>query len=890
MKNRSSAQIRQDFLTFFEEKGHAVVDSAPVVPRNDSTLLFTNAGMNQFKPIFLDEQKGVKKNGKIWNRATDTQRCIRVSGKHNDLEEVGRDTYHHTLFEMLGNWSFGDYFKKEAIRWAWELLVDVWELEPERLYATVFEGDESDGLPMDEEAANFWKSETDINPNHILACGKKDNFWEMGDTGPCGPCSEVHIDLRSDDERAETPGADLVNKDHPRVMEIWNLVFIQFNRQPDGSLEKLPARHVDTGMGFERMCAVLQGKNSNYDTDLFTPVLEKIEELSGISYKDDPETDIAMQVIADHIRAVSFSIADGASPDNEGRGFVVRRILRRAVRYGWDKLNLKKPFFHKIVPALAKQFEDVFPVLPDQQKFVISVIKSEEESFLNTLGQGIELFNEVAEGKETISGEDAFKLHDTYGFPIDLTELMARERGMDVDREGFQQKMQEQKERARAAGNFKADQSGSKEWTTVHENLESRFVGYDQLAVSTKIVAYRKSGDQPAVILAETPFYAESGGQVADTGTITNGDQVMNVLDVQKNEQGFVHYVDELPADFSGEWKAEVDQYRRREIMKHHTATHLVHAALRETLGDHVVQKGSLVDEHHLRFDFSHYDPLSRDELDTIEKMVNDYIQENITRQEDRDVPIEKAKERGAMMLFGEKYGEKVRVITFNSDYSVELCGGTHVNATGEIGYFRFLNESSVASGVRRIEAVVGKAADAHLRKEKSVLQSIHQEIGQSKDPVADVHRLVEERKQLQKKIDQLQHRQSLSKLDELISGAEEIDGSILLVAGEVPHADMNLLKQLGYEALEKLPEGTIAILGAKDMEAGKVYIVATVTDDIIENKGIKAGSLVGKLGQKLGGGGGGQPKLATAGGSKPEKLEEVLNEAAEIIKQQLAE
>ncbi|MBN2731670.1 MAG: alanine--tRNA ligase [Balneolaceae bacterium] len=890
MKNRSSAQIRQDFLTFFEEKGHAVVDSAPVVPRNDSTLLFTNAGMNQFKPIFLDEQKGVKKNGKIWNRATDTQRCIRVSGKHNDLEEVGRDTYHHTLFEMLGNWSFGDYFKKEAIRWAWELLVDVWELDPGRLYATVFEGDESDGLPMDEEAATFWKSETGINPDHVLACGKKDNFWEMGDTGPCGPCSEVHIDLRSDDERAETPGADLVNKDHPRVMEIWNLVFIQFNRQPDGSLEKLPAQHVDTGMGFERMCAVLQGKNSNYDTDLFMPVLKKIEELSGISYKDDPETDIAMQVIADHIRAVSFSIADGASPDNEGRGFVVRRILRRAVRYGWDKLNLKKPFFHKIVPALAKQFEDVFPVLADQQKFVTSVIKSEEESFLNTLGQGIELFNEVAEGKETISGEDAFKLHDTYGFPIDLTELMARERGMEVDHEGFQQKMQEQKERARAAGNFKADQSGSKEWTTVHENLESRFVGYDQLAASTKIMAYRKSGDQPAVILAKTPFYAESGGQVADTGTITNGDQVMNVLDVQKNEQDFIHFVDELPADFSGEWKAEVDQYRRREIMKHHTATHLVHAALRETLGDHVVQKGSLVDEHHLRFDFSHYDPLSRDELDTIEKMVNDHIQENITRQEDRDVPIEKAKERGAMMLFGEKYGEKVRVITFNSDYSVELCGGTHVNATGEIGYFRFLNESSVASGVRRIEAVVGKAADAYLRKEKSVLQSIHQEIGQSKDPAADVHRLVEERKQLQKKIEQLQHRQSLSKLEELISGAEEVDGSILLVAGEVPHADMNLLKQLGYEALEKLPKGTIAILGAKDMEAGKVYIVATVTDDIIENKGIQAGALVGKLGQKLGGGGGGQPKLATAGGSKPEKLEEVLNDAAEIIKQQLAD
>lgn len=889
MKFKSSAEIRQDFFQFFENKQHAVVDSAPVVPRDDATLLFTNAGMNQFKPVFLGKQEGVKQKGKTWNRAVDTQRCIRVSGKHNDLEEVGRDTYHHTLFEMLGNWSFGDYFKKEAIRWAWQLLVDEWGLEPDRLYATIFEGDEDDGLPMDEEARDYWESETGINPDHILACDKKDNFWEMGETGPCGPCSEVHIDLRSDEERAATPGEDLVNKDHPKVMEIWNLVFIQFNRQPDGRLEKLPAQHVDTGMGFERICAVLQGKDSNYDTDLFTPLLQKIGELAGVSYKDDPEADIAMQVIADHIRAVSFSIADGASPDNDGRGYVVRRILRRAIRYGWDKLDLKKPFFHKLVPTLAEQFKDVFPVLADQQEFVMNVIKSEEESFLDTLGQGIKLFNEVAEGRNKISGEDAFKLHDTYGFPIDLTELMARERGMEVDHEGFEKKMNQQKERARAAGNFKADQSKFEEWTTINVGLQSTFVGYDDLRSSTRIIACRKAGDQHSVLLGKTPFYAESGGQVADTGIITNGKEVMKVLDVQKSEQGFVHYVEQLASDLKGEWQAEVDAGCRHEIMKHHTATHLVHAALRNVLGDHVEQKGSLVDAHHLRFDFSHYDPVSESELDEIEEIVNLRIQNNIVKTEDREVPIEQAKKSGATMLFGEKYGEKVRMITFDPDYSIELCGGTHVGATGEIGYFRFTNESSVASGVRRIEAVAGRAADALLRKEKAVLQSIKKEIGQSNDPAGDVHRLMEERKQLQKKIEQLQKRQSSAVLDQLINGAEEMQGAVLLVKGEVPHADMDLLKQLGYEALEKNPKGTVTVLGAKDAEAGKVYIVVTVTEDLINQKGLKAGDLVGQLGRQLGGGGGGQPNLATAGGSKPEKLAEVLDEVSGLINEQLS-
>ena len=523
MSHKSSAQIRQEFLDFFKEKDHLVVSSAPVVPQNDPTLLFTNAGMNQFKPIFLDEQSGYEKEGETWQRVVDSQRCIRVSGKHNDLEEVGHDTYHHTLFEMLGNWSFGDYFKREAIRWAWELLVDEWGLEPDRLYATVFEGDEEDGLPVDQESIELWEEETSINPDHILKFDKKDNFWEMGETGPCGPCSEVHVDIRPHEERKEKDGAELVNMDDPRVMEIWNLVFIQFNRQSDGSLEKLPAQHVDTGMGFERICAILQDKQSNYDTDLFAPLLSKIGELADVTYGDNEETDIAMRVIADHIRAVSFSIADGASPGNDGRGYVIRRILRRAIRYGWDKLDLKKPFFYKLVPTLAEQFKEVFPVLINQQDYVQNVIQSEEKSFLNTLGQGIQLFNEMAEGKDEISGEDAFKLHDTYGFPIDLTQLMARERGLDVDVEGFNKRMKEQKERARAAGKFNVDQSSQKEWITVTDTEGFEFVGYDSLSTWSNIKAIRKGGDQNALILEKTPFYAESGGQVADTGIISNG-------------------------------------------------------------------------------------------------------------------------------------------------------------------------------------------------------------------------------------------------------------------------------------------------------------------------------------------------------------------------------
>ncbi|MBR9916817.1 alanine--tRNA ligase [bacterium] len=887
MSTKTSSQIRQEFLEFFKEKGHAIVDSAPVAPKNDPTLLFTNAGMNQFKPIFLGEEKSLSHEGKEWNRAADTQKCIRVSGKHNDLEEVGYDTYHHTLFEMLGNWSFGDYFKKEAIGWAWELLVDNWGLNPDQLYATVFGGDDEDGLPVDEEAIELWKSETSIDHAHILKCGKKDNFWEMGDTGPCGPCSEIHIDLRSEEERKKVDGASLVNADDPRVMEIWNLVFIQFNRQSDGSLKTLPAQHVDTGMGFERVCAVLQGKTSNYDSDIFTPLLDKISELAGIKYSSsDSEKDIAMRVIADHIRAVAFSIADGASPGNDGRGYVIRRILRRAIRYGWDKLNFKEPFFYKLVDVLADQFKDVFPEMEAQKEYVINVIKSEEKSFLKTLGQGIQLFKEVTKGKEVISGDDAFKLHDTYGFPIDLTQLMAREKDIKVDVDRFDELMKEQKDRARAAGKFSVDQSGGGDWVLVNskEVSETHFVGYDKLKVETQFASFRKEGKRFAFKLAKTPFYAESGGQVADTGLVTNGNEYIHVTDVQKVNGEFVHYTENLPDDLSGEWIAQVDTIRRKEIQKHHSATHLVHEILRQELGDHVAQKGSLVDDHHLRFDFSHFEAVTDEELKVIEQRVNEKIQENIPLDEQRSVPIEEAKEMGAMMLFGEKYGDEVRVITFDPEFSRELCGGTHVKATGEIGYFRFTQETSVAAGVRRIEAVCGKAADQLLRNEQSLLKEIKGVIGQSTDLVADIKKLQEEKKALEKELSAQNLQNTGAKLTELFSNPESLDGNITLVKGEIQGADMDVLKQLGYDALEKSSSNTVTVLGSKDEEEGKVYLMVSVTDDLIKEKGLKAGALVGQLGRLVGGGGGGQPSLATAGGRQPEKLEEALSKVNEII------
>jgi alanyl-tRNA synthetase len=878
MSYKTSAQIRQDFFDFFEEKNHAIVDSAPVVPKNDPTLLFTNAGMNQFKSIFLGEEDALKHDGRTWKRAADTQKCIRVSGKHNDLEEVGHDTYHHTLFEMLGNWSFGDYFKKEAIGWAWELLVDRWGLDPDRLYATVFEGDDADGLPVDNEAIELWKSETSIAHDHILKFGKKDNFWEMGETGPCGPCSEVHIDLRSDEERKEHPGSELVNMDDPRVMEIWNLVFIQFNRKPDVSLEKLPAQHVDTGMGFERVCAVLQGKTSNYDTDVFTPIIDKVADMAGLTYGEEDEKDIAMRVIADHIRAVVFSIADGASPGNDGRGYVIRRILRRAIRYGWDVLNFKEPFFYKLVDVLASQFEDVFPEIEAQKEYIVNVIRSEEKSFLKTLGQGIELFNEMVEGEKKLSGKDAFKLHDTYGFPIDLTELMARERGVEVDTDGFNKLMKEQKERARAAGKFSVDQSTIKMWTPVTPGQklpaeDSVFVGYDEVEVKVKILGSKKDDKRCSVLLNKTPFYAESGGQIADTGILKQGENIIRVTDVQKVNGQFIHYVDKLPEDLTGTWIAKIDLDRRREIEKHHSVTHLMHAALREELGDHVAQKGSLVAPDKLRFDFSHFDAVTPEQLDVVEKRVNEKIQENIALQEDRDVPIDDARERGAMMLFGEKYGERVRVITFDPDYSVELCGGTHVDATGKIGYFRFVSESSAAAGIRRVEAVAGRVADEWIRSEKKQLGKIRAMLGNQKNPVDAIEELREQNKELEKELQALQQKLAAGQLDDFIANALNVNG-IHLVTGHVKGAGMDELKQMGYDSLQKKPLETVTVLAGTDPENGKVYLMVSVTDDLVK-KGLKAGALVSELGRIVGGGGGGQPGLATAGGRFPEKVDD---------------
>lgn len=884
MPSKSSSQIRNEFLEFFAEKDHAIVDSAPVAPKDDPTLLFTNAGMNQFKPIFLGEEKTLKHGGKEWNRATDTQKCIRVSGKHNDLEEVGYDTYHHTLFEMLGNWSFGDYFKKEAISWAWELLVDRWGMSPDRLYATVFGGDEEDGLPVDDEAIELWKSQTNIAEDHILKFDKKDNFWEMGETGPCGPCSEVHIDLRPDDERKKEDGATLVNKDDPRVIEIWNLVFIQFNRQLDGSLQTLPAQHVDTGMGFERVCAVLQGKSSNYDSDVFTPLLEKISELAGIKYGHNKEKDIAMRVIADHIRAVTFSIADGASPGNDGRGYVIRRIQRRAIRYGWDKLGFKEPFFYQLVSVLAEQFKEVFPEIIAQEEYITNVIKAEEKSFLKTLGLGIDIFNEMLKDTKKLSGEDAFKLHDTYGFPIDLTQLMAREKGVEVDEEGFNKFMLEQKERARAAGKFAIDQSKINEWVTVSENEDFQFVGYDDFETEVVITSYRKEGDRFALQFDKTPFYAESGGQVADTGFLTNGDEFIHVIDVQKNQGNFIHYTEKLPGSLSGSWTASIDINRRLEIQKHHSATHIAHAALREVLGDHVAQKGSLVNEYHLRFDFSHYEAMTPGQIDEVEAQVNAKIQENIPLQEERDVPIEEARSKGATMLFGEKYGDFVRVITFDEDYSVELCGGTHVGATGEIGYFRLFHESSVAAGVRRIEALVGGAADKLLREEKHIIHKFRNAIGQTNDPILNLTKLQEEKKALEKELEKINLQNTGAKLDELLKLSDQLSEGVDLVKGEIPGADINTLKQLGYDALQKSGENTVIVLASRSESEGKVFLMVAVTDDLIKGKGLKAGALVGQLGKLVGGGGGGQPNLATAGGRAPEKLDEALVEVNDII------
>lgn len=885
---QTAQETRQAFLDFFREKGHEVVPSAPLVPHDDPTLLFINAGMNPFKDVFLGT------GSRPYRRAADTQKCLRVSGKHNDLDEVGLDTYHHTFFEMLGNWSFGDYFKREAIAWAWELLVDRWGLDPDRLYVTVHEGDEALGLAPDQEAADLWASETSVPPAHILFQGSKDNFWMMGETGPCGPCSEIHIDLRDDQERANVPGQALVNKDDPRVMEIWNLVFIQYNASvADGAtrLEPLAAKHVDTGMGFERLCAVLQGKRSNYDTDLFAPILAAVAERAGLPPYDahdekDPEgkrVRVAMRVVADHVRTLAFAIADGAQPGNTGRGYVVRRILRRAVRYGYQALGLREPFLAALLPALAAEMGEAFPEVVGQQEAIGRIITGEEEAFLKTLAGGIDLFETVAPhlgdagalaedraatdllqkayvgrtldeviddvrqraAAKTVPGEVVFLLHDTYGFPSDLTAVMARERGLAVDEARFEALMAEQRGRARAAAGFAVDQSQVDLWDATadartHEGRPIEFVGYDELAVEgARILKTRTAGEgegaRHEVVLNRTPFYAESGGQVGDTGVLTVGGDVLQVLDTVKDAEGtIIHVADRLPEDRSALVSGRVDADRRRRIVRHHTATHLLHAALRERLGPHVQQKGSLVAPDRLRFDFSHFERLSDEERRDIEARVNELVLRNVPKGEERDVPLDEAKARGATALFGEKYGERVRVITFDPAVSVELCGGTHAASTGEVGLFQIVSEGSVASGVRRVEAVAGEAALAWLRGELDELAEARGRFKQLPEGLgAAVGALQDEQRALAKELDALRAEQAAAGLDSLLAAAQDV-GGVRVATGRVPGADMDTLRDLAEAARQRLGQNGVAVFGAADDAEGKAYLAAAVTDDLV--------------------------------------------------------
>jgi alanyl-tRNA synthetase len=861
----TSQQIRQKFLDFFESKQHRIVPSAPMVVKDDPTLMFTNAGMNQFKDIFLGNRPAKDV------RVADTQKCLRVSGKHNDLEEVGVDTYHHTMFEMLGNWSFGDYFKKEAIEWAWELLVDVYGLNPDRLYATVFEGDESDNLEGDTEAEELWKKF--LPSDRVLRASKKDNFWEMGDQGPCGPCSEVHIDLRSDDERAKINGRDLVNADHPQVVEIWNLVFIQFNRKADTSLENLPDKHVDTGMGFERLCMALQGKTSNYDTDVFGPLISMLEELSGRKYgRTDSSEDIAIRVISDHVRAVAFSIADGQLPSNTGAGYVIRRILRRGIRYGYSFLGFNQPFIHNLVPTLVGQMGDSFPELKSQKDLIANVIKEEETAFLRTLDKGIERFNSYVSGlkSKTVDGNFAFELYDTFGFPIDLTELLAREKELKVDIQGFEAGLQAQKERSRAA-----TATESSDWTVLKKDDREEFVGYDLLETDVFITRYRKVSAKGKefyhLVFNITPFYAESGGQVGDTGYIEANGKKTFIFDTKKENDLIIHYAKELPENPEAAFKAVVNADKRQATKLNHTATHLLHAVLRDVLGEHVEQKGSLVSPEYLRFDFSHFSKVSDEELALIENRINAKIRENIQLDEQRNVPLGKAKEMGAMALFGEKYGDVVRVITIDPAFSVELCGGTHASATGEIGLMKITSESSVAAGIRRIEALTGQAAFDVVNESYNQVSQLKQTL-KTKDPLASIEQLQTKVKELDRKIESMNAKAALGLKAELLAKAEKRDG-FRLIREQVSLDGSNAIKNLCFDL--KKETGLVALLGAVVNGCPSLHLV--ISQDLVDSKGWMAGEMIRDLAKHINGGGGGQPTYATAGGSKIEGLSEAL-------------
>ena len=866
----TSADIRQAFLDFFRSKGHEIVLSAPIVVKNDPTLMFTNAGMNQFKDYFLGNKPAPFK------RVADTQKCLRVSGKHNDLEEVGVDTYHHTMFEMLGNWSFGDYFKDEAIEWSWELLTVVYNIPKDRLYATVFEGDIKEGIPASSIALAKWKSLLPVE--HIVFGNKKDNFWEMGETGPCGPCSEIHVDCRPDEERKKIPGHTLVNKDHPQVIEIWNNVFIQFNRKKDGSLEPLPATHVDTGMGLERLVRVLQGKTSNYDTDIFTGTIAETEKITGKKYDfSDSKTAIAFRVIADHIRAISFTIADGQLPSNTGAGYVIRRILRRAVRYYYSYLDYKQPLLTQLVPVLAKQFETVFPELQQQVDFVSKVVKEEEEAFLRTLDKGLKKVDDLI-SKGEISGKDSFELYDTYGFPFDLTQLIATENKLSVDEEGFKAEMQQQKDRSRAATAVDAE-----DWVELKAG-SNKFVGYDSLEAKTEILKYRKvkskGKESYQLVLEATPFYAESGGQVGDKGWLEMAGSTIEVIDTKKDNDLIIHFTDFLPAELSGEVLAKVDASKRKNTALHHSATHLLHAALRKVLGNHVTQKGSLVNEEHLRFDFSHFAKVTDEEIAAIEALVNEKIRENIPVVI-RSMPKDEAMKLGAMALFGEKYGDVVRVVVIDTNYSVELCGGTHVGATGELGLFKLTSESAVAAGVRRVEAICGKQAEEYINEQLNLINSLREVLKNPKDIQKAIENLQNENAELKKHLDSMEARQLVGIRNELLQ-KDEIINSINFIGDIVEVSNADALKKLCFDLKNHLRDH-VAVLCANI--GGKPYVAVGIADTVVAAKGLDAGKIIKEqVAPLIKGGGGGQKTLATAGGQDAGKLQQVIEEVKKLL------
>ena len=869
----TAKEIRESFKKFFESKQHLIVPSAPMVVKDDPTLMFTNAGMNQFKDIILGNATPKSR------RQADSQKCLRVSGKHNDLEEVGHDTYHHTMFEMLGNWSFGDYFKKEAISWAWEYIVDVLKIDPKDLYATVFEGSPEEGLSRDEEAASIW--EQFLPKDHIINGNKHDNFWEMGDTGPCGPCSEIHIDSRSEEEKAQTPGRELVNKDHPQVIEIWNLVFMQFNRKADGSLEGLPAKVIDTGMGFERLVRTLQGKTSNYDTDVFQPLIKVLGDMAGCKYGDDEKKDIAMRVVVDHLRAIAFAIADGQLPSNAKAGYVIRRILRRAVRYGYTFLGQKEAFIYKLVPTLVEEMGEAFPEIAAQQKLVMKVMQEEENSFLRTLENGIRLLQDVidqtkAEGKTEVAGDKAFNLFDTFGFPLDLTELICREQGLSVDEKGFDVCMQAQKNRARNAAEVKMG-----DWVYVGEDgTESEFVGYDYTEHPTHIIKYRevqqKKRTAYEVILDKTPFYGEMGGEVGDSGVLVSENEEIKVIDTKKENGVAIHIVDKLPLQPEAEFMACVDVERRRAIEANHTCTHLLDEALRQVLGAHVEQKGSLVTADSLRFDFSHFEKVTAEQLREVEHIVNAKIRQDIPLKEYRDYPIEEAKKLGAIALFGEKYGDRVRIVQFGT--SVEFCGGCHASSTGCLGMVKIISESSIAAGVRRIEAITGKGVEDMLDGMQDFVADLKSLFNNAPDLMATIQKAISENKELQAQVDSFKAQKAQEYKKALIEKARDING--VKVMSSVFPLDAQNAKDIAFQLRGQFADHLLVVIGSVDN--GKPTLTVSLSDDLVK-EGKNAGALVREAGKLIKGGGGGQPHFATAGGKDPDGLQAAVTKIIEL-------